>query len=108
MARLSPLLGVLALLAGPARGEGPAVRFVLPSRVLVGDPAADPRFEPQALAARFRERFSAAFPGAVVELGAERMLSADERVLLAMPAVTAVRTAHEVKAGSIHDFTAIV
>lgn len=108
MARFSPLLGVILLLAAPARGEGPAVRFVLPSRVLVGDPAADPRFDPQALGTRFRERFSAAFPGAVVELGAERMLSADERVLMAMPAVTSVRTAHQVKAGSIHDFTAIV
>ena len=103
--RLAPVV-LLALAA--AHAEMP-VRYVLAERVLLTDPAPDPRFDAQSLAqGEFRSRFEAALPGQVLELSPDRMISPDERVIVVLPRVLAVRTAHMVQAGSVHSFDAIV
>ena len=85
------------------------VRYVLAERVLLADPAPDPRFDTQATAhGDFRARFNSAFPGQVLDLGPDRMISPDERVIVILPRITAVRTAHMVQAGSVHSFDAII
>ena len=85
------------------------VRYVLAERVLLADPAPDPRFDIQAPAhGDFRARFNSAFPGQVLDLGPDRMISPDERVIVILPRITAVRTAHMVQAGSVHSFDAII
>jgi hypothetical protein len=97
------------LLAFAAAHAEMPVRYVLAERVLFADPAPDPRFDVQSIArGEFRSRFEAAFPGQVLELSPDRMISPDERVIVVLPRVLAVRTAHMVQAGSVHSFDAIV
>src|ERR1035438_9968898 len=93
-------LAAAVLLAFAAAHAEMPVRYVLAERVLLADPAPDPRFDAQSIArGEFRSRFEAAFPGQVLELSPDRMVSPDERVIVVLPRVLAVRTAHMVQAG---------
>ena len=63
------------LVSAAAHAQMP-VRYVLAERVLLADPAPDPRFDAQLIAGgEFRSRFDSAFPGQVLELGPDRMIS---------------------------------
>ncbi|HEV3201577.1 MAG TPA: hypothetical protein VGZ73_26945 [Bryobacteraceae bacterium] len=102
------LITALLLASAAAQAEMP-VRYVLAGRVLLADPAPDPRFDAQSIAGgEFRSRFEATFSGQVIELGPDRMISPDERVIVILPRITAVRTAHMVQAGSVHSFDTII
>ena len=102
------IIAAFLLTLTAAHSEIP-VRYVLAERVLLADPAPDPRFDIQAPAhGDFRARFNSAFPGQVLDLGPDRMISPDERVIVILPRITAVRTAHMVQAGSVHSFDAII
>src|ERR1039458_8884039 len=102
------LIAALVVLSAAAHAEMP-VRYVLAGRVLLTDSAPDPRFDVQLMAGReFGSRFESAFPGQVLELGPDRMISPDERVIVILARITAVRTAHMVQAGSVHSFDSIV
>jgi len=69
------LTAAILLAFATARAEMP-VRYVLAGRVLVADPAPDPRFDVQSMAGgEFRSRFESAFSGQVLELGPDRMIS---------------------------------
>jgi hypothetical protein len=84
------------------------VRYVLAQGVLVSDSTPDRRFDVPSKDDLFRTAFKSAFPGQVLELGPYRVISPDERVIVILPRLTAVRTAHMVQAGSIHSFDTIV
>jgi hypothetical protein len=102
------LITALLLVSAAAHAEMP-VRYVLAGRVLLADPAPDPRFDTQLIVGgEFRSQFDAAFPGQILELSPDRMISPDERVIVILPRITAVRTAHMVQAGSVHSFDTIV
>jgi hypothetical protein len=102
------LLVSFLLLVAAAVADMP-VRYVLAGQVLLTDSAPDPRFDVQLMADReFNSRFESAFPGQVLHLGPDRMISPDERVIVILPRITVVRTAHTVQAGSIHSFDTIV
>src|ERR1017187_6217223 len=102
------LLASFLLLVAAAAADMP-VRYVLAGQVLLTDSAPDPRFDVQLMAGReFNSRFESAFPGQTLQLGPERMISPDERVIVILPRITVVRTAHTVQAGSIHSFDTIV
>lgn len=102
------LIWALFLVSVAAHAEMP-VWYVLAERVVLTDPAPDPRFDGQlAEGGEFRSRFESAFPGRVLDIGPERTISPDERVIVILPRITAVRTAHMVQAGSVHSFDAIL
>jgi len=97
------------LLTAPSVHAQMPVRYVLADRVVVADPAPDRRFDPNLPAGgAFRSQFAQAFPGQVIQLSPDRMISPDERVIVILPRLTAVRTAHMVQAGSVHTFEAVV
>jgi hypothetical protein len=100
-------IAALLLLSAGACAEMP-VRYVLAQGVLLTDSAPDPRFDVQSTARDFRSHFESAFPGQTLEIGPDRMISPDERVIVILPRLTAVRTAHMVQAGSVHSFDTIV
>ena len=99
---------VALFLASAFAHAGMPVRYVLARGVLVADSAPDQRLDMQSMEGVFRARFEAAFPGQVLELGPDHMISPDERVIVILPRLTAVRTAHSVQAGSVHSFDTIV
>lgn len=102
------LIAALFVLSAAAHAEMP-VRYVLAQGVTLVDPAPDARFDAKSIAnGEFRSRFEAAFPGQVIELGPDRMISPDERVIVILPRITAVRVAHMVQAGSVHSFDTII
>jgi hypothetical protein len=101
------LIAALCLFSVGAHSEMP-VRYVLASGVWLADLAPDPRFDSKSMARTFSSRFATSFPGQILELGPDRMISPDDRVIVILPRITAVRTAHTVQAGLVHSFETIV
>ncbi len=57
----------------------------------------------------FRARFKAAFPNQVLDLdNPDQMISPDEPVIVIIPTITFARLTDELKAGSVHNFNALV
>src|SRR5690348_10357832 len=85
------------------------VRFIVAPEVVVADSAPDVHFRADAaVMTEFRSRLEAYYPGQTIRLGPDRMLSADERALIIVPTITVARVAHDVRAGSIHRYEAVV
>jgi hypothetical protein len=101
-------LFLILLLASAASHAEMPVNYVLAPKVLVSDPAPNSRFDPLTSGDDFRSRFRAAFPGRVIVLSPDRMISPDERVILIVPSLTAVRIAHTVQAGVVHTFDTVI
>lgn len=101
---------VLAFLAGPIlSADDAAARFILVNQVLVSDDGPDRRFHTgPALTTQFQSAVSQEFPGRVIQLGPDRLLSPDEPAVILLPRITAARVSQEVAAGSIHRFAASI
>ncbi|WLT30449.1 hypothetical protein [Geothrix sp. PMB-07] len=99
---------LVSLLALPLRAQTP-VRLTLAPELLVSDSAADPRLpaEPR-LREAFEKRAAETFPGQLMRLSADDMISPDERVLVLVPTLRAARLTREVTAGVIDRYEAVV
>ena len=108
--RESTILALLLAVLCPAFGQAALpVQYVPAKAIVMADPAPDKRFPltPDRLE-RFRARLEAAFPGQIVSLGPDRMLSPEERVIVVVPTLAAVRLGHTLRSGSIHSFDAVI
>lgn len=101
--------GLLApSVAVPLQAQAP-VRLTLAPELLVGDTAADPRLPAQPkLREAFEKKAAEAFPGQLMRLSADDMISPDERVLVLVPTLRAARLTREVTAGVIDRYEAVV
>ncbi len=111
---MTPWLRVLVFLAGVfswplGLQSAPRVAFVSSRSVIVSDPIPDSNLPaPADRDALFRRKLETAYAGQILQLGPNTMISPDERVLLVVPSITAARTTHQVKAGSIHNFESVI
>ena len=111
---MTPWLRVLVFLAGVfswsfGLQSAPRVAFVLSRSVIVSDPIPDSNLPaPADRDALFRKKLETAYSGQILQLGPNTMISPDQRVLLLVPSITAARTTHQVKAGSIHNFESVI
>lgn len=63
----------------------------------------------QELESAFKTKFEAAFPHQVLSLdNPEQMISPDDHVIVIIPTITFARLTDELKAGSVHNFNALV
>jgi hypothetical protein len=105
--RLIPLV-VAALSLAAAHAQAP-VKLALAPELLVVDSSPDARMPSQAeLFAAFETQAEAAFPGKLMKLGPEAMIAPDERVLVLVPTLSAIRISREVTAGVIDKYEAVV
>jgi hypothetical protein len=100
---------LVSLMSGTVHAEIP-VRFILARQVIMADRLPSP-YLPEAndLDLAFRSRFEAAFPHQVLNLdSSDQMISPDERVIVIVPTITFARLTDELKAGDVHNFSALV
>jgi hypothetical protein len=101
-------LAALLCLISPLFAEIP-VKFVLAPEFILGEGAADALLpDKAALQEALRRKASQAFPGAVVQLSTEVRISPNERVLVLVPTLHIGRLTHEVTAGVIDHYEAVV
>ena len=93
-----------------AIGGDASARYILSATAVNADSAPDPRFTAgPILSDLFRAKCLAALPvGSILDLGQTDQLSTEDRAIVLIPIVRAARVAHEVQAGSIHRFEAII
>ncbi len=108
-AALARVLGGLMGLVGLMAHAQQPIKYALAPELVVTDPSPDPRFPGSAaLKEAFQKKVEAAFPGRILRLSEDVMISPDERVLVLVPTLSAVRVAKEVKAGVIDHYEAVI
>src|ERR1035438_7568845 len=98
-----------AIASGTALGEIP-VRYILARQIVMADTSPS-QYLPSSvdLARAFQAKFKAAFAGQVISLDdPNQSISPDERVIIIIPKITIARLTDELKAGSVHNFNALV
>lgn len=105
---MRPLHLVLAVVAAAVCAQAP-VKLALAPELLLVDASPDARRPSQAeLFTAFEKQAAAAFPGKLLHLGPDDMIAPDERVLVLVPTLSAVRVTREVTAGVIDKYEAVV
>lgn len=86
------------------------VRFVLARQVIMADRTPSPYLPAEEeLESAFKIKFEAAFPHQVLSLdNPGQMISPDDHVIVIIPTITFARLTDELKAGSVHNFNALV
>jgi len=101
-------IALILLLVAPLCAQMP-VKLALPPEFLVSDGSADSRLTPEPrLREIFEKKAAEAFPGRLMRLSADEMISPDERVLILVPTFRAARLTREVTAGVIDRYEAVV
>jgi hypothetical protein len=96
-------------MSGTLHAEIP-VRFILARQVILADRLPSPYLpEANELDLAFKSKFEAAFPHQVLNLdSSNQMISPDERVIVIVPTINFARLTDELKAGDVHNFSALV
>jgi len=86
------------------------VRFILARQVILADRSPSSYIpEENEMAQAFRNKFTAAFPGQVMNLdNPDQMISPEERVIVIIPTINVARLTDELKAGSVHNFSTLI
>ena len=103
------LASLLFGLTAPQVARADETKFILTDTFLLSDPLADPHAgSAEQLKARFFAAFAAGFPNRIIHLNVDRMLGSEERAVIVIPRLTAIRLGIDEISPGLREYIPIV